>query len=96
MQQASKVKKGIFDDLQNALDEIPPEESYVILGDFNARVGLRSGDRNLWGDASGPFGLGEMNEAGKEFLIFCYSISLQRSTYTCRHGSIQNPKDGTA
>ena len=62
------VKEVFFDDLQNALDEIPPEESYVMLGDFNACVRSRSGDRDLWGDVTGPFGLGEMNEAGKEFL----------------------------
>ena len=46
-------KEASFDDLQNALDEIPPEESYVMLGDFNARVGSRSRDRDLWGEVLG-------------------------------------------
>ena len=34
------VREAFFDDLQNALNQIPPEESYVMLGDFNTRVGL--------------------------------------------------------
>lgn len=64
------VKEAFFDDLQHALDEIPAEEPYIMLGDFNARVGSRSGDSDLWRDVRGPFGLGEVNDAGKEFLNF--------------------------
>ena len=43
---ASRVEKDQFlNDLQQALDSIPSRESYVMLGDFNARVGSRtSGD----------------------------------------------------
>ena len=63
-------KGSLFDDLHHALDEIPPEESCIILGDFNAHVGSRSGDDDLWRDVRGSFGLGEENEAGKEFLTF--------------------------
>ena len=32
-------KEAFYDDLQSAIDEIPAEDTYVILGDFNARVG---------------------------------------------------------
>ena len=35
-------KKGFFDLLQDALSSIPSEECYVVLGDFNARVGSRT------------------------------------------------------
>ena len=43
---ASRVEEDQFlNDLQQALDSIPSRESYVMLGDFNARVGSRtSGD----------------------------------------------------
>ena len=38
-------KDQFLNDLQQALDSIPSRESYVMLGDFNARVGSRtSGD----------------------------------------------------
>ena len=63
-----RCKGSLFDDLQHASDETPPEESYIMLGDFNVHVGSRSGDGDLWCDVRGPFGLGGVNEAGKEFL----------------------------
>lgn len=34
-------KDNFFDNLQQALNEVPPNESFVILGDFNAHVGSR-------------------------------------------------------
>lgn len=40
---ASRTEKGsFFDDLQQALEEIPPNEPCVMLGDFNACVGSSS------------------------------------------------------
>ena len=47
----NRAEKDTFlDHLQEALDEIPPNETYIVLGDFNARVGSRSPvDNNHWG-----------------------------------------------
>ena len=40
---ASRTDKNKFlDDLQLALDAVPPSECYVIMGDFNAHVGSRT------------------------------------------------------
>ena len=68
------LKDDFFDDLQHALNEIPPEEPYVMLGDFNARVGSRSEESDLWehvrSEVRGPHGLGQENDAGREFLNF--------------------------
>ena len=54
----------------------------MLLGDFNARVGTRSGvsdadSADEWADVRGPCGFGECNEAGKELLSF---LSLNNAT----------------
>ena len=46
---ASRVMKDdFFDDPQHALSEIRPVEPYVMLGEFNARVGSGSEKSDLW------------------------------------------------
>ena len=70
-------KDKFFNDLQQALDEIPPEEPYLLLGDFNARVGSRSEADEEWEHTRGPNGFAEVNEAGKELLTF---LSLNEAT----------------
>ena len=60
------------DDLQCALAEVPSREMCVIMGDFNARVGSRTGMDDLWQDVRGPHGFGNVNEAraGTSLLSF--------------------------
>jgi len=65
-----EAKEEFYDNLQSALDEIPAEDMYVILGDFNARVGSRGADDDQWWKVRGPCGLGVVNEAGAELLNF--------------------------
>ena len=68
---ASRTDKNRFlDDLQQALDVIPPNECYVVMGDFNARVGSRASVDDPWAKVHGPYGLGEINDAGHELLSF--------------------------
>jgi hypothetical protein len=68
---ASRAEKiRFYGDLQQALSTIPSGESYILLGDFNARVGARETADDIWGDVRGPHGYGELNDAGKEFLAF--------------------------
>ena len=80
---ASRAEKdNFFNYLQEALDEIPPNETYVILGDFNARVGSRDlAEEDYWGKSRGPHGFGKMNDAGKELLSF---LSLNEATAATR------------
>ena len=68
---ASREEKDkFFDLLQDALSAIPSGECYVMLGDFNARVGSRAVDDDEWWYERGPHGYGELNEAGRDLLSF--------------------------
>ena len=85
------AKDEFFRDLEHALASIPPEEPYILLGDFNAHVGSRSGAHDLWDGVRGLDGYGECNDARKE----CEVIhGFGRSPFTNRHGSTQNPNSG--
>ena len=63
-------KNVFFDDLQQVLDDIPSDEPFVLLGDFNARVGTRQSTDDQSRTVRGPHGLSELNDAGKELLSF--------------------------
>ena len=61
---ASRAEKDkFFDDLQQVLDKIPTREQYVILEDFNARVGSRQDEDDQWERVHGPHRLGVVNDA---------------------------------
>ena len=42
------IKQKFFEEFQDALDKIPESDILVVLGDFNARVGVLEQDSNLW------------------------------------------------
>ena len=68
---ASRIQKdAFFQDLVQVLAAIPPDEPYIILGDFNARVGSRDDIDDPWDKVRGPHGYGETNDAGKDLLNF--------------------------
>ena len=69
---ASREDKDKFlNQLDAFITSVPARDCYVILGDFNARVGSRSDDEDdLWSGVLGPHGYGEVNDAGKELLSF--------------------------
>ena len=53
------------------MDEIPSQELYTVLGEFNAQVGARNCiDQDQWQRSRSPHGIGEANNAGKELLSF--------------------------
>ena len=61
---SSADKDNFFSHLQEAMDEIPPNKTYVILGDLNARVGSRDpAEEGYWGKSRGPHRFGKMNDA---------------------------------
>ena len=67
-------KEAFLQVLDNFLSSVPSRESFVILGDFNARVGSRDGDEgDVWTGVRGPHGLGAVNDAGRELLSFLSS-----------------------
>ena len=67
---ASREKNKFFSDLDDMLCLIPEEDMYVILGDFNARVGSREEASEDWSGVRGPHGYDTANDAGKEVLAF--------------------------
>ncbi len=70
---ASRLDKDKFSMvLDNFIALVPSRESYVILGDFNARVGSRMGGDDVCVNERGPHGLGVTNDAGTE-LLFLFS-----------------------
>ena len=59
----SRVEKEKFmNDLQQAMDAIPPGECYVIMGDLNVRVGFRLSEGDQW--------TVEMKDDERELLTF--------------------------
>ena len=67
------VKDSLSSDLQRAIRDVPGEDKFVLLGDFNARVGSRqSGIADDWQRVRGPHGFGECNESGAELLSFLH------------------------
>ena len=65
-------KEAFFDSLQQAISAVPPNETSVMLGNFNSQVGSRL-DEDEWWHVRGPHWYGETNEAGKELLDFLSS-----------------------
>lgn len=66
-----ETKDAFFQELENILSTVPQGEKYLLMGDFNARVGSREcavGD--MWDGVRGPYGYGVVNDAGKELLSF--------------------------
>ena len=71
-------KEDFFNQLAAFMSSVPVGEHYVILGDFNARVGSRSDvDADQWSGVLGPHGCGVANDAGRELLSF---LSCQEAT----------------
>ena len=66
-------KEAFFQVLDGFISSLPSRESYVILGDFNARVGSRESEDEQWSAVRGPHGYGVINDAGRELLSFLSS-----------------------
>ena len=65
------VGSQFLSDLQNTLDKISPNVVLVILGDFNASLGVLKLGHNMWHGMLEKHGPDKRNKAGEEFLQFC-------------------------
>ena len=60
-----------FEDLQDLLERIPKKDVFLIIGDWNAKVGSQEIP-----EVTGKFGLGVRNEAGQRLIEFCQENAL--------------------
>ena len=67
----SGVKAKFVDDLQGTLDSLPSGDIVMVLGDFNARIGKRETEDDVWREVRGLHGMGTCNEAGEQLLELC-------------------------
>ena len=63
------MKDECLHDIEQALAAIPLNEPYIMLGDFNARIGSRNDTNDPWSRVRGPHGYGSTNNAGEELLM---------------------------
>ena len=63
------VKDKFLNSLQKCLENVAPSEKFILLADFNARVGSRT-VYDDWAAVRGPHGLGETNSSGEDLLNF--------------------------
>ena len=57
-----------MEQLKDTLDNVPQGVTLVMLGDFNARVGVFNPANGLWHGTIGRHGIAEINFAGEQFL----------------------------
>ena len=62
------VKGKFYDELNSLVAAVPKSEKLIILGDFNARVGV---DHQAWENVLGRNGIGGCNSNGLLLLQFC-------------------------
>ena len=67
------MKDEFWDGLESFLAVVSPGDQWIILRDFNARVGSRDFPGDQWDGMRGPYGFGELNDAGRELLSFLSS-----------------------
>ena len=84
--------------------DIPNNDLYVLLGDFNAHVGSGTGlEDDPWLSVRGQYGVGKMNDAGRNFSASCRCSALAfitpvftKGTFTRLRGAILVPSAGIA
>ena len=60
-----------YEHLQDLLELTPKKDVFVIIGDWNAKVGSQETP-----GVTGKFGLGVQNEAGQKLIEFCQENAL--------------------
>ena len=80
------VKQKFYADLQDTIDKVPANDNLILLGDFNARVGVLD-HNDLWSSVLGRYGLSERNIAGEELLgVLCLECSFNHEHLVSEEG----------
>ena len=92
-----------YQDLSQAVKQVPKGDMLLVIGDINAKVGRR--EPSAMSSAVGLYGLGETNEAGEQLEDFCleHELALANTmlkqhprrlyTWTCPDGNTRNQID---
>ena len=80
-----EVKDRFYEDLRHILLQVPPQDSILLLGDFNARVG---NDCKIWPKVIGKHLLGSSNSNGLLLLSLCteFELTITNSTFQLPDG----------
>ncbi|CAF4654535.1 unnamed protein product, partial [Rotaria socialis] len=57
-----------YNDLQDVINRIPTEDMYIIMGDFNARVGWNNQKQQNLSNSIGPYAVDITNENGEKLI----------------------------
>lgn len=96
MQATDEEKENFYNTLSTVVGAIPADESVVLLGDFNARVGR---DDMAWRGVIGKHGLGNMNTNGEILASFCaaHGLIITNTMFQLRDiykGTWKHPRSG--
>ncbi len=73
--------KDFYNTLQETMDTIPHRDVKIVMGDFNAKVGLQNNTNPI----CGRYGLGQQNESGEDLIEFCGSNNLTITNTMFKH-----------
>lgn len=76
-------KEEFYEQLQAALDEVGDSREKILMGDFNARIGSKTGDKVV-----GPYGENTVNNNGGRLIDLCTQNQLKISNGHYRHKDI--------
>jgi len=89
--------ESFYQMLQMEINKLPHNSRYIILGDFNAKVG-KGCDEN-WPSVAGKFSVGRTNERGERLLQFVLTNTLYKhkksrlTTWVSPNGKVENQID---
>ncbi|XP_076036407.1 uncharacterized protein LOC143022192 [Oratosquilla oratoria] len=78
------IKDTFYNCLHETLQNIPPRDMILLLGDLNARVGS---SHHLWEGVLGQHGIGKCNENGLRLLTLCseHSLTITNTKFQLRN-----------
>ncbi len=83
---SQEARKHLFyEQLQSTLDKVPQRDELVLMGDFNAKVGVGHSE---WRGVLGKHGIGGVSENGLRLLEFCAANGLAITNSFFRHKAI--------
>ena len=92
------VKDEFWDGLDSFLGS--SGEQWIVLCDFNARVGSKVYFDDQWTGVRGFYGIGDLNDAGRELLsamkVQCATPGFRRKIFMSRLGNTQSLVHGIA